>query len=727
MDCGATCLKNIAKYYGKIISISYLRKITYTGRQGTNLKGLSKAAEDLGFRTLAVQLSFEKLRNEVTLPAILYWNNNHFIILYKITNKKVYISDPSLGLINYSHAQFLHHWLSAKNDTSCQEGIALLFETTPSFYEKNTQDEIDEEKLNSKQFLIHYVIPHKKLMLQVMLSLIAGSVLQLFVPFLTQNIVDTGIYKKDMSFIWLVLLAQLMLILGQMGLELIRGYMLLHISSRMNISLLSDFFMKLMKLPMYYFDSRLTGDLIQRIGDHSRIEYFLTNTLLNGLFSLFSLVLYGALLSFYDISLFIAFMAGSIIYTCWIYFFMKKRERLDYKKFQQGAVTNSKVYELITGMQEIKLHNAEQQKRWGWERIQVKLYKINFQSLTLEQIQNMGARIINECKNIIITVVAAWLVLNGKLTLGMMLAVSYIAGQLNGPVIQISGIARAWQDARISLDRLTEIHKKEDELASFKNTSVSEIQEKDLCSDSTIQIQNLSFQYDGLSEPVLQNINLDIPAFKITAIVGASGSGKTTLMKLLMRFYEPTAGNIFVGTTPLNNIDLYSWRERCGVVMQEGFIFNDTVAGNIALGDSEPVNERIIYACKVANIHNFIEDLPLRYNTKIGQEGKGISSGQKQRILIARAIYKNPKILFLDEATSSLDARNEKEIVEQLTEFGHGRTVIVIAHRLSTVKYADKIVVLDRGKIVEEGNHDSLTAKRGYYYELVKNQLEMEA
>lgn len=727
MDCGPTCLRLIALHYGKPYPLTYLRQVTHTSRAGSNFLGISKAAEQIGFSTMAVRINFEKLKNEAPLPLIIHWQQNHFIVVYKINKKKVFVSDPAVGLLSYTHDEFLKYWIGANTTKETEGGIALLLEPGPAFYEI-THPGGTEEKISARAFLGHYVRPHRKLMVQVVLSLAAGSILQLIIPFLTQNIVDTGINNKDISFIWLVLIAQLMLTVGQMSLELLRSWMLLHISSRMNISLISDFFIKLMKLPIRYFDTRLSGDLMQRISDHSRIESFLTNTTLNALFSLFTLVLYGAVLAYYNLMLFLVFAAGSTLYVAWIFFFLKKREKLDYKRFQQSGETNSKIIELISGMQEIKLHNAEQQKRWGWERIQVRLYRTSMQSLTLEQSQSVGSRIINEIKNIFVTVIAAKLVIDGQLTLGMMLSVSYITGQLNTPVIQIVNIVKAWQDARISLDRLAEIHQKEEETPGplpGSNATQATVATVPVPADHTLLLQNVSFRYNELSEDVLRSIDLHIPAGKVTAIVGSSGSGKTTLLKLLMRFYTPSQGKIILSHTDLAHTDLYAWRDTCGVVMQEGFIFNDTIAGNIAVGEDMPDWNKLLHAAAVANILSFIESLPLSFNTKIGAEGLGISTGQKQRILIARAVYKDPQVLFFDEATSALDANNEREIMAHLRNFYQGRTVIVIAHRLSTVRDADKIVVLEQGRIVEEGDHNTLTAQKGYYYNLVKNQLEL--
>jgi ATP-binding cassette, subfamily B, bacterial len=728
MDCGPTCLRIIARHYGRSFSVPFLRQRSHTGRAGSSLLGISKAAEEIGFHSMAVKISFERLQTEAPMPLIALWNQNHYIVVYKVTSSKVYVSDPANGLLTYSHQEFINQWIKAGATKQSQEGICLLLEPTLAFDEVDIP-EAKEEKIDTKSFLVHYMKPHQRLMMEILLMLVVGSLLQLAIPFLTQNIVDIGINTKDLNFIWLVLIAQSMIVLGQMVLELMRSWMMLHVSSRINISLVSDFFIKLMKLPIRYFDTRLSGDMMQRINDQSRIESFLTNTSLNAVYSIFTLLLYGFILAYYNVTLFAIFVAGSTLYMVWILFFMKRREKLDYKRFSQAGATSSKVIELIGGMQEIKLHNAEQQKRWGWERIQVKLYHISLKAMSLEQTQSVGSRIINEIKNIFTTIVAAKLVIDGKLSLGMMLSVTYIIGQLNGPVIQLISVLKDWQDARISLDRLAEIYQKEEENSvheADKNTAAMAHKSfLPIPKVHNIHLHDLSFRYDDLSPFVLKDINLTIPAGKVTAVVGSSGSGKTTLLKLLMRFYDPSKGEVRVERTDITQTDLYEWRETCGVVMQEGFIFNDTIAGNIAVGDDSPDWDRLNHAATVANIKTFIDTLPLAFNTKIGQEGVGLSGGQKQRLLIARAVYKNPAIIFFDEATSALDANNEKEIMEHFKEFYEGKTVIVMAHRLSTVKDAEKIVVLDGGRIVEEGNHESLVAKKGFYFSLVKNQLQL--
>lgn len=714
-DCGPTCLKIIGKHYGKIFNVQKLRVLAETNRQGSNLKSLSKAADKIGFRSLPVKIDYNKLK-EAPLPCILHWNKVHFVVLYKIKNDILYISDPSFGLITYTKEEFLRSWIgnNAKEDT--REGVALLLETTPKIYQ-------DEDATESQGFgfsyLTTYLVKYKTYIVQLVLGLIAASLLQLIFPFLTQSIVDVGIQNRDVHFVYLILLAQLFLFVGKTAIEIIRGWILLHLSTRINISLISDFFVKLMNLPISFFDVRMTGDIMQRINDHKRIETILTTSSLNVLFSTINMLVFAFVLAWYSLKIFFIFLIGTVLYFAWVLFFFKKRRVLDYKKFSQVSKEQSKVIELINGMQEIKLHNAERKKRWSWEFLQAKLFKISVEGLTLDQYQSVGSSFINEVKNIFITITAAMLVINGEITLGMMLAVTYIVGQLNSPVIQIINFLRELQDAKISLERLGEIHYREDE----EDLDANKI--KHVPIDDSITIENLSFRYQGAAKPVLQNLNFAIPANKVTAIVGVSGSGKTTLMKLLLKFYEPNAGSIKLGNIDLRNFSQNAWRENCGVVMQEGYIFNDTIAENIAVGNDEVDHDKLENAADIANIKSFIDILPLSYNTQIGMEGIGLSTGQKQRIMIARAIYKDPNFLFFDEATSALDANNEKEIMDKLNQFFENRTVVIIAHRLSTVKNAHQIIVLDEGKAIEVGNHDELVQQKGKYFELVKNQLEL--
>ncbi|WP_149205710.1 peptidase domain-containing ABC transporter [Flavobacterium johnsoniae] len=715
-DCGPTCLKIIAKHYGKTISIQELRDNSETTREGSNLLFLSDAAEKVGFRTLGVKLNLERLE-EAPLPCILHWNKNHYVVLYKIKKGIYYISDPAFGLIEYNKQDFLKFWIGNNADDFTQEGVALLIEATPKFY----QTDFDKEDNKGFGFgiLSQYVLRYKSYLFQLSIGLLASSLLQLIFPFLTQSIVDVGIQNQNIHFIYLILFAQLFLFAGRTGLELIRSWILLHLSTRINISLISDFFIKLMNLPISFFDVRMTGDIMQRINDHHRIEKILTTSSLNVLFSVINMFVMGAVLAYFNLKIFLVFFAGSLLYFGWITLFLKRRETLDYKRFAEVSNEQGKVMELINGMQEIKLHNAEKQKRWGWEYVQARLFRVSIKGLVLEQSQTIGSSVINELKNIFITFLSAKLVIDGSITLGMMLAINSIVGSLNGPITQLIQFVRELQDAKISLARLSEIHEKEDE------TQQEEHQSHDVPYDSDIELKNVSYRYLGSDIPVLDNLSLQIPANKVTAIVGVSGSGKTTLMKLLLKFYEPEKGEIIIGNSQLKNISQKAWRSSIGSVMQEGFIFSDTIANNIAFGVDKVDKERLVYASDVANIKQYISELPLGYNTKIGAEGLGMSTGQKQRLLIARAVYKNPEILFFDEATSALDANNEKEIMQKLDIFFKNKTVIVIAHRLSTVINADQIVVLDKGKIIEIGNHTALVEQKGSYFELVKNQLQL--
>ncbi len=715
-DCGPTCIKIVAQYYGKSFAIQNLRNSAETTREGSSLLGLSEAAEKIGFHSIGLQLSLEKL-GEVPLPCILHWNKEHFVVLYKIKKNKVYISDPAHGLITYNTEEFIKFWIGNNADVTTKEGIALALEPTPKFYTK-TPDHQETEKFDF-YFVSKYLLKYKAFILQLVVGLLAGSLLQLFVPFLTQSIVDVGIKNQDINFIYLILIAQLFLFLGRTALEVVRSWILLHLSTRINISLISDFFIKLMNLPISFFDSKMTGDLLQRINDHQRIEKILTVSSLSVLFSMVNFLIFGIILAYYSLQIFGIFLVGSILYFIWILFFFKRRKELDYKRFSEVSQEQSKVIELINGMQEIKLHNAERRMRWNWEYVQARLFKVEMKSLVLEQTQSVGSSFINELKNILITVLSAKLVIDGEITLGMMVAISYIVGQLNAPVAQLINFLREVQDAKISLERLGEIHNLDDE-ETFNENTIHQVD-----GNLNFKLKDVSFKYTGGIDYVIKNLDLVIPANKVTAIVGVSGSGKTTLMKLLLRFYNLDKGEIQIGNHSLSNISQSAWRARCGAVMQEGYIFNDTIAMNIAVGSDSVDEKKLMHAVEIANIKEFINNLPLGFNTKIGLEGSGLSTGQKQRLLIARAVYKNPQFLFFDEATSALDANNEKVIMENLDKFFTGRTVVIIAHRLSTVKNAHNIVVLDKGKIVEYGNHKTLTKLKGYYYNLVKNQLEL--
>ena len=720
MDCGPTCLKMVARHYGKTYGIPKLRELSYITREGVSMMGISYAAEAIGMHTLGVRATYEQLRDEATLPVIVHWGQSHFVVVYKIRkgrngNDKIYVADPAHGLLKYSKEQFLNKWRQ-DNSGELKQGITLLIEPTPEFYQENPHE---ERKLRFS-YLLGYLRPYRKYIIQLMLGLLTGSLISLLFPYLTQSIVDVGINNKDMGFVVLILIAQLVLTFGQTANGLIRNWISLHVTTRVSISLIANFLAKLMRLPIAFFDAKMIGDIMQRISDHNRIQSFLTKSLIDILFAVITLLLYSFVMASYSYSILGVFYLGSILYIGWILIFLRKRRDLDYKRFTQSSENQNSIVQLITGMQEIKLNNAEKRKRWEWERIQAKLFKVSVGGLLLNQNQQLGSTFIDQTKNIFISFLSVQAVINGEMTLGMMVAIQYIIGQLNAPIQQFIGFTQATQDAKISLERLSEIHEKADE-EKPEQERLFEIPK-----EASISIENLTYQYEGpASEKVLNDVSIDIPSNKITAIVGASGSGKTTLIKLLLGFYEPVKGKISLGKHPLNRYSPSEWRRQCGVVMQDGFIFSDNIINNISIVDDIPDQDKVARAIQAANIKDFVDSLPLGYNTKIGNDGKGISSGQKQRLLIARAIYKDPAFIFLDEATNSLDAKNERIIMENLNTFFQGRTVVVVAHRLSTVKNADQIVVLEKGKVMEKGTHSELVETKGAYFDLVKNQLEL--
>lgn len=714
MDCGPTCLRMVAKYFGKSYSLPFLREKCYIDRAGVSLKGISEAAELIGLRSLAVKISLfgkneEPALNNAPLPTILHWNQNHFVVLHKMNKKYAWIADPADGKHKIPIALLKKAWLSDDD-----KGVALLLEATPEFF----KSELSFDESMGFGFLKQYLLPHRALVIQLLLGLVLGTVFQLIFPFLTQSLVDVGIENNDINFIYLILAGQVMLFLGQLATQLIQSWILLHISVRINVNLIADFLIKLMRLPLGFFDSKNTGDLLQRISDHKRIENFLTQSSLQVLLSSLNLVVFGGVLLIYSLPIFLIFLVAAIAYVSWIVIFLKRRREIDYRAFQQMSDNQDSLIEIIQGMPEIKLQGSELKRRWKWAGIQAKLFRTQINSLKISQYQDAGTRGITQFKDILITFFAASLVLEGTLTLGAMLAIQYIIGQLNAPLQQLVGFIRSAQDARISLERLGEIH-------SSPNEEDIDIQKMNIVPEGDINIQNLSFKYTPISDEVLTNVNLTIPRGKTTAIVGSSGSGKTTLIKLLLGFYQPTSGKISIGSSPLSSIYNKIWRSSCGVVMQEGFIFSDTISKNIAESDDHVDFQKAHHAAQQANIMDYIESLPLGFNTMIGAKGNGISQGQKQRLLIARSIYKNPEFLFFDEATNALDANNERTIMDNLNIFLKDKTAIIVAHRLSTVKNADQIIVLDEGRVAEIGNHRDLVELKGQYYTLVKNQLEL--
>ena len=719
MMCGITCLQMVCKHFGREVSLRTLSKLCVATSEGVSMLGVNEAANKLGLRTMCARTDFDTL-SKATLPCVLHWNQNHFVVLYKVRKGRIfYVADPGKGLVKYNLEEFGKHWVSTASQGE-EKGIAMFLEPTLEFYSHKVDNEEEDGSPRSFQFLFGYIKQYRKYFGQIVLGLLVGSLLQLILPFLTQSIVDVGIKNQNIGFIWLILLGQLMLTISRTAIDFIRRWLLLHISLRINISLVSDFFIKLLKLPMSFFDTKLMGDLMQRMGDHNRVNSFLTQQTLSIVFSLFTFVVFSIVLLSYNWLVFAIFMLGSLLYGGWLALFLRRRKVLDYELFEQQAINNNKTYEFITSMQEIKLQDCEQRRRWEWEDVQADLFGVQMKSLKLQQTQEAGSIFINELKNIVITVVAATAVIHGQLTLGMMLAVQYIIGQLNSPVEQLMSFFYSVQDVKISLERINEIHRMDDENGKQGlETSVKE-------EDKGIDLENVNFKYDPHAlKTIIDDVSLTIPKGKVTAIVGASGSGKTTLIKLMLGYYPVLGGQINIGGTDVNTLNKKWWRRQCGVVMQDGVIFSESIARNIAVDDKEIDKQRLQTAAEIACIHNYVMGLPLKYNTKIGRDGVGLSQGQKQRILIARAVYKNPDYIFLDEATNSLDANNERMIVEHLDEFYKGKTVVIVAHRLSTVKNANQIVVLDKGKVVEIGNHEELTAKRGAYYNLVKNQLEL--
>ena len=716
MQCGTACLFMICHHYGLNISLDEIDALCMPTKEGMSMLGLKESAKKLGLKCSALKAPLAIL-SQLQLPCLLHWNQNHFVVLYELgkKGKKFKIADPGKGLISYSRKEFEDHWISSEHDGEpC--GIVMELIPTESFHKQMTEH---VPKKRSFRYLLEYIKQYRKYFVQIILGLLLGCILQLILPFLTQAIVDVGIKNGDIGFIWLVLLGELMIVIGRTATDFIRRWLLLHISMRINISLVSDFFIKLLKLPMSFFDTKLMGDLLQRIGDHSRVQKFLTGQVLNIIFTFLSFMIFGIVLLIFDKIIFGIFVTGSIAYGLWISSFLRRRKVIDYELFEQQAINQNKTYQFITSMQEIKLQDCEQRRRWEWEDTQSDLFNVQMKSLKLQQAQEAGSIFINEVKNILITVFAATAVIDGQITLGAMLAIQYIVGQLNSPVEQFMSFIYSLQDVKISLERINEIHE-------GKNEESKENQTKSFESEKYISIDNIDFKYDPHAlNKTLEGVSFDIPEGKVTAIVGASGSGKTTLIKLMLGYYPVMSGTINIAGQNINKYNLKWWRRHCGVVMQDGVIFSESIARNIAVDDGKIDVERLEQAAKIANIHEFVMGLPLKYNTIVGRDGVGLSQGQKQRILIARAVYKKPDFIFLDEATNALDAKNEKAIVENLDEFYKGRTVVVVAHRLSTVKNADQIIVIDKGRVVETGSHNSLIEKKGAYYTLVKNQLEL--
>ena len=708
-DCGPACLRMIARYYGMEYSAEMLRRHCYISREGVSMLGISEAAEYIGFETAAVKITFKQLSEEGVFPCILHWNQKHFVVCYGIEKcryggYKIHISDPASQRLTYTKDEFERCWIGPNNGNDCY-GVALMLEPGEKF--GKVPEERKKNGLCIRSFW-GYLTPYRSMIGQLMLAMLVGSLIQLVLPFLSQAMVDQGINGRDMDIITMILMAQLFFFMSTLSIDYIRSWITLHMNTRIDISLIADFLVKLTAMPLQFFDSRMTGDILQRIGDHGRIKNFLLGNSIRIVFSMINFLVYLCILAYYNMTVLGIFVAGNALYVAWVSFFMRYRRELDIKRFSQSAIEQSKMIQLVQGMQDIKLNNCERQKRWEWERIQVQLFKIGLDGLRIEQIQQSGSVFFTQTTHILIYYIAARAVVEGGMTLGMMMSLSYIIGQVSAPISEFIGFARGFQDAKISLERLNEVHSQDDEETGI------EVKRTELPYDRDIEIEHLSFSYNGSEQELaLKDISLHIPAHKVTAIVGESGCGKTTLVKLLQGFYDPTRGSIRVGGTALSDINPHVWRASTGSVMQDSFIFSDSIADNIAVNAEESDRERIKYAGRIARIDDFVASLPLGYDTVIGMEGKGISQGQRQRILIARAVYKNPEYIFLDEATNSLDAINEAAIMDNLQKFYEGRTVVISAHRLSTIREADQIVVMEKGEIVERGKHQERLEREG--------------
>lgn len=711
MDCGPASLKIIAYYHGKTFSMKYLRDLCNITKEGVSMLDISKAAEKIGLRPLALKISFEDLAKKIPLPCIIHWNYSHFIVVYKITKKRVYVTDPQIGKTSYCIEEFCKSW-KRKQET----GYILALEPGLNFY----KTENVKSKLNVKEYF-NYLIPHRNFLLQVFFGMIIGVVLSLIFPFITQAIVDIGIGTKDYSFISILLFASVVLTVSSAISQFVQSRIMLFVSDRVNITMVSDFISKLLKLPVPFFERKMTSDILIRISDHGRIQGFVFHTLLSISVSILSFIVYSVILAYYSIPLLLIFVLGSILYTLWILLFLKTRKKLDYEYFEASVINQNEILQMIDGIYDIKANSLQHQKQWDWERSRIKIFGLNFKMLNIGQLQSVGVMCIDQLKSILIVFFTADAVIQGNMTLGMMLSVQYIIGQMNGPVGNLIGFIQSYQDAKISLERVSEITQEEKE--EVLNVGMP----MPMPEQASINIENLCFAYHPNLGKVLDDVNINIPVGKTTAIVGASGSGKSTLMKILLRFYDDYEGKITIGSyTDLQSINLDLWRSGCGSIFQDGKIFSDTILNNITLYDLNVDMQRLNKAVNFANLKDFIESLPLKLYTVLGQGGNGISAGQAQRVLIARAIYKRPKILLMDEATNSLDAKNEREITLNILNEFKGTTMVVIAHRLSTIKSADQIIVLDKGKVAEKGTHNELMSNKGYYFELIGNQLELD-
>lgn len=733
MDCGPACLKMIAKYYGKFYSLQYLRDKCGLTREGVSFLDISHAAEAIGLRTLSLKCTVDDLLFKIPLPAIVHVDDSHFAVIYDAVAKKskaskndkssggtIYLSDPAKGYVQYDVEEFAAKWINKSLDgsenTGLAHGVIMAIEPQADFYQRQGNEK--RQRHQTFENFFGYFKPYKKSFLNLFLVMLLVTVLQGLLPFISKAVIDIGIQTHDVNFINIILIANVAIIVSVLLSNLVRDWILLHITSRVNIALISDYLIKIMRLPITFFENKMTGDILQRAQDHERIRSFIMNNSLGMIFSTLTFVVFAVIMFIYNPNIFFIFLVGSTLYVVWVMAFLKIRKKLDWEYFDLVSKNQTYWIETIACIQDIKINNYEQQKRWKWEQIQARLYKVNLRVLSITNTQNLGAQFIDSLKNLFITFFCAKAVIAGEITFGVMISTQFIIGMLNAPVVQFIQFIISYQSAKISFLRLNEIHQLEDEHTNVGDNNV------ELPENKSLTMKNIAFQYTPAGRVVLQGINLVIPHGKVTAIVGDSGSGKSTLLKLLLRLYKPSYGEIVIGDLNINNISLRQWRGRCGAVMQDGKIFNDTIMNNIVLDDDKIDYVRLKKALQAANIASEIEGLPLGYQTLMGEKGSGLSGGQKQRVLIARALYKDPDYLFFDEATNSLDTINEQKITAALDVVFKGKTVVVIAHRLSTIRKADKIIVMQGGKVVEQGNHESLMERKGRYFQLVQSQVE---
>lgn len=716
MDCGAACLCMIARHYGKNYSLEFFRKNAFIGKEGISMLGLSMAAEKAGMHSLCAKISIEQLANEIILPCILHWDNKHYVICHKVSGKKnltFHICDPAFGCMKVCQKELYRHWISGKFEGE-EVGVAMQIEPGINFHNKGIKKA--PHKFSMKYFL-KYIMPHKWSILQLLLGALVLISLGYISPFISQAIVDIGILKKDLAFIILMVIAQIIINTSKTIIIFFQSWISLRMNTIINVNLVSNYLNKLSQMPMSFFESKTMGDILQRIGDHDRIKSFLMNDTINVIFSITTFIAFVVVLGIYNIHILSIFLLGNAVYVTWVLSFMKYRKELDNKAFHESALLQNNMVQFIQGMQEIKLNCIEREKCWEWEHLQARLYKISRKAMLLGQIQSAGSLIFSSTTGVVLSYITAQKVVTGEMTLGMMTSLSFILGQVAAPIGSFIGFAQRYQDAKISLERLADIHSQDDEHKEYEE------KKSILPKDKNIILNKVSFSYSGnINNLVLKNISIQIPQNKITAIVGKSGCGKTTLIKLLQGLYKPLSGEIMIGDTVLENINKYVWRNHIGAVMQDGYIFSDSISKNITLHNEVDI-QKLESVLKAVNLNDFIQSLPHGYDTKIGNDGMQLSQGQRQRILLARILYRKPQVVFLDEATNALDTQNEFYIMNNIRELLYNHTIIIVAHRLSTIKKADNIIVIDNGEVIEQGTHERLLEQKGTYFQLINTQL----